>query len=58
MALESPKIQQPRVDSVALLELLKNPLRRFFRKPTLPGAADDYRNADYVLVLCTHIDLY
>jgi hypothetical protein len=32
--------------------VLKNPLRRLLRKPTLTRAADDDRNSDHVLVLC------
>ena len=35
------KIEQPRFDSIALLEVLKNPLRRLFGKPALTRGADD-----------------
>src|SRR4029077_2689064 len=45
------KIEQPRVDSGALLEMLKNPLCRLFRKPALTRAADDYGNSDHVVFL-------
>jgi hypothetical protein len=44
------KVEQPRVDSVALPELLKHPHRRLLRKPTLPRTADDYGNNSHVLV--------
>src|SRR5439155_15376220 len=47
------KVEQPGFDSVALLEALKNPLRRLFRKPALTRTADDYRNNGHVLVLCS-----
>jgi len=45
------KVEQPRFDSAALLEVLKNPLRRLFGKPALTRAADDYRNSDHAFVL-------
>src|SRR6266481_3521498 len=37
-----PQVEQPCFDSVALLEVLKNPLRGLFRKPALARAAYDY----------------
>src|SRR5258708_695897 len=45
------KVEQPRFDSVAFLEMLKNPLRRLFRKPALTSASNDYRNGGHVFVL-------
>src|SRR5207247_2449195 len=45
------KVEQPRFDSLALPDVLKNPLRRLFRKPALTRAADDYRNIGHVLIL-------
>jgi len=35
------KIEQPRVDVTALLQVSQNSFSRFFRKPTLSGASDD-----------------
>jgi hypothetical protein len=46
-----PEIEQPRVEATAILEVLKNPLRRLFRKATLAGAPDDRRNNRHVLLL-------
>src|SRR5258708_38175902 len=46
------KVEQPRFDSVAFLEVLKNPLCRLLRKPALARAADDYRDNGHVVVLC------
>jgi hypothetical protein len=39
-----PEIQQSRVDAAAIVESLKNPLRRFFGKPPLAGTPDDDGN--------------
>jgi hypothetical protein len=49
--LENPKIEQSRFDSIALLEVLENPMRRLFRKAPLAGAPDDHRNDGHVLLL-------
>src|ERR1700746_3561669 len=46
-----PEIEQPRVDAVPVLELLKNPLCRFFGKATLAGAPYDHRNDGHVSLL-------
>src|SRR5690349_20242896 len=46
-----PEIEQPRVDAAAILESLKNPLRRFFGKATLAGAPYDHRNDGHVSLL-------
>jgi hypothetical protein len=48
---EVPEIKQPSVNVAALLELLKNPLRRLFRKATLPGAPDDHSDDGHVYLL-------
>jgi len=45
------KVEQSRVNVAALLELLENPLRWLFRKSTLAGTSDDYRN--YVHLDCS-----
>jgi hypothetical protein len=42
---EVAEIEKSCVDRLALLKLLMNPLNRTFRKPTLAGAADDYRDS-------------
>jgi hypothetical protein len=39
--LEVAKVEQPRVNIAALLELLENPPRWLFRKSTLAGTSDD-----------------
>src|SRR6266851_2740386 len=46
------KIEQPCFDSVALLEVLKNPLRGLFRKPALARAAYDYGDSRHIFFLC------
>jgi hypothetical protein len=43
-----PKIEQPRVNADVLLELLKNPLRRLFRKASLAGTPDYHGNNGHV----------
>ena len=45
-----PEIEQARVNSVAILEMLKNPERRLFRKATLTDASDDNGNYGHVLL--------
>jgi hypothetical protein len=39
---EVAEIEEPTFNPLALLQLVKNPLRRLFGKPALPCAADDY----------------
>jgi hypothetical protein len=39
---EVAKIEKLRFNPLSLLKLLKNRLRRFFRKPALACAADDH----------------
>src|SRR4249920_973191 len=39
---EIAEIEKLRFNPLSLMKLLKNPLRRFFRKPALTGAADDH----------------
>src|SRR5216683_6998638 len=46
------KVEQPCFDSVALLEVLKNPLCRLFRKPALARAAYDYSDSRHIFFLC------
>src|SRR5579864_8096420 len=46
------KVEQLCFDSVALLEVLKNPLCGLFRKPALARAAYDYGDSRHVLFLC------
>src|SRR3984893_6861714 len=45
------KIEQPRFDAVALLEMLKNPLCRLLREPALTRAPDDYRYGHHGFLL-------
>src|SRR5579864_6029666 len=45
------QVEQPRID-VALLEVLENPLRWFFRKTTLAGTTDDHRNYSHLPAPC------
>jgi hypothetical protein len=45
------EVEQLRVDTAALLEMLENPPRRRFRKTTLAGASDDHRNNSHVLLI-------
>jgi hypothetical protein len=39
---EVAEIEKLRFNPLSLMKLLKNPLRRFFRKPALTCAADDH----------------
>jgi hypothetical protein len=39
---EVAKIEKPRINTLPLTKLPKNPLRRFFREAALTGAADDH----------------
>ena len=48
---KSRRSSKPRFDTLALLEVLENPLRRLFRKPALASAADDYRNSCHIVFL-------
>src|SRR4029077_11809663 len=43
------KIEQSGFDSITLLQVLENPLRRLLRKPALTSAADDYRNSGHIV---------
>src|SRR5207302_4613412 len=38
------QIEKPGIDTLALLQVLQDPLRGLFRETTLAGAADDYGN--------------
>src|SRR5258706_15353436 len=46
------QVEQPCFDSVALLEVLKNPLRGLFRKPALACAAYDHGDSRHIFFLC------
>src|SRR5713226_5607762 len=46
------KVEQTCFDSVALLEVLKNPLCRLFRKPALTRKRHDYRDSRHIFFLC------
>ena len=45
------EVEQLSVDATAILEVLKNPPCRLFRKATLAGACDDDRNDGHALLL-------
>jgi hypothetical protein len=46
------KIEKPSVDTIALLQVLKNPLRWLFRETTLAGASDYYGNDGHAFNPC------
>src|ERR1700689_5530832 len=46
------QVEQPCFDSVALLEVLKNPVRGLFRKPGVARAAYDYRDSGHIFLPC------
>jgi hypothetical protein len=50
---EVSEIEKPAFNPFSLMQLLKNPLRRLFREPTLACAADDYGNCQIVLSIVT-----
>jgi hypothetical protein len=41
---EVAEVEKPSFNRLSLPKLLKNPLSRLFREPTLARAADDHRN--------------
>ncbi len=49
---EVSEIEKPAFNPVSLMQLLKNPLRRLFGKPTLACAANDYGDGHIVLSPC------
>src|SRR5258706_1806392 len=53
-----PEIDQPRVDAAAILESLKNPLRRFFGKTTLAGGAPEQPKNGHVFLPSRGVKIY
>jgi hypothetical protein len=52
------KVEQPRFDVTALLEVLENPPRWFFRKATLSGTPDDHRDYSHLFTPCCCSDSF
>src|SRR4029077_7143396 len=46
------KIEKPSVDTLALLQVLQNPLSRLFRETALAGASNNYGNNGHAFAPC------